>query len=152
MSYIGELEMSVSAAAAYKALRYMMTDLDASIRDENPDQYELMAKSAPSIWTYGFNFDCKIDAITETTSRLTVKTTMRKWTLIDTQSKRYTKRLLKVMEAYIVSTTSSSLDALTEASVQKAFKSVHGHREAFYVIVPVSLVGLALLKLVILRY
>lgn len=151
MSYTGELDMQISAEEAYSTLRGMMMDIDASIAAENNEKCELLAKSAPSIWTYGFNFQCRVEAVTETTSRLIVDTAPRKWSLIDTQSKRYTNRLLKVMDAYVKSRTGIDRDIMTSAPVQKAFKSVHGHREAFYVIVPFTIVLILILKLIVLN-
>lgn len=153
MSYTGVLDMQVGVEEAYKMLRYMMLDLDATIASENAAQHTLLAKSAPSMWTYGFNFNCSIEAVTETTSRLTVNTTLRKWSLIDTQSKRYTKRLLTVMEAYAANSNKGEdnrTDALANAEVQRAFNSVHGHRQAFYIIVPIVLGLIAVMKIAIL--
>lgn len=143
MSYTGVLEMDVSAKDAYTTLRHMMMDLDATVTHQSEDHLELTVKSAPSLWTYGFNFECLIEPTSDASSRLTVNTTLRKWSLIDTQSKRYTRRLLTIMDAY----TSRSTDAFDNKKVQKAFKSVHGHRSSFYIGVTVFVVLLALLKI-----
>ena len=143
MSYTGVLEMDVSAKDAYTSLKYMMMDLDATVIHQSENHFELTVESAPSLRTFGFIFKCLIEPISDTSSRLTVKTTMRKWTLIDTQSKRYTKRLLTIMGAY----TSRSADAFDNQNVQKAFKSVRGHRNSFYVGTIVCIILLTVVKI-----
>lgn len=143
MSHTGVLEMNVSAKDAYTTLKHMMMDLDATVTHQSDEHLELTVKSAPSLWTYGFNFECLIEPTSDASSRLTVNTALRKWSLIDTQSKRYTNRLLTIMEAY----TSRNTDAFDNKKFQKAFKSVRGHRGSFYMGITVLIVLLALLKI-----
>lgn len=151
MSYTDSLTMDISADDAYVLIHSVMKDLDAMVVSHDDQQHSLLAESAPSIWTYGFNFDCNIEPLTETTSRLTIHTTMCKRGLIDTQSKRYTRRLLTVMKAYVDSHSEKSLKAFDNPKVTKAFKSVHGHRRAFHIIAPILIVAIAVMKIIMLN-
>ena len=151
MSYTDSLTMDISADDAYVLVHNVMKDLDAMVVSHDDQQHRLLAESAPSIWTYGFNFDCNIEDLTATTSRLTIHTTMCKRGLIDTQSKRYTRRFLTVMEAYVHSHSGKNLRAFDSPKVAKAFKSVHGHRNVYHIVAPIVIIAIAVMKIIMLN-
>lgn len=145
MSYVGVLEMNVSAEEAYEKIGRIMLSINSIIISKNPEHLELQATNTPS-WTYGFNLNCKVEAVSEVTSRLTVNTTRCGTTLIDMKSKRYTNRLLTVISAYVEPSNRSGAFFM-DARFKKSFLYVSGLRPRFRIITLIGIVVLTLLKI-----